>query len=381
MPPPLEIVAAERGRARAEFLDLPYRLHRDDPRFVPLLRRDQKALFDRQRHPFFQHAEAAFFLARRDGRPVGRIEAIVNHAHNRFHDDRVGFFGAFECERSEAAARALLEHAAGWLRARGLDVMRGPVTHSTNEECGLLVEGYEEPPFVGMPYNPPHYPALLEAAGLTTAKDLHAWDIRLEGSPPLELEKFAAMVLQDGRVRVRALDPRHYAREAGIFMDLYNACWERNWGFVPFTEAEFMYAAAQMRPLVTRFPEGALIAEVNGEPAGFCLAIADANQALIRIRSGRLLPFGFLRLSLGLRRVTQARLLALGVRPEFRRSGLDAVFALHLLTLGRRLGFRRAELGWTLEDNRAVRRIIQKAGAVAAIRRSKTYRLYDLPLG
>jgi GNAT superfamily N-acetyltransferase len=188
------------------------------------------------------------------------------------------------------------------------------------------------------------------------------------------------MVLQDGRVRVRSIDPRHYWREAGILMDLYNACWERNWGFVPLTEAEFMYAAAQMRPLVTRYPEGALVAEVNGEPAGFCLAIADANQALIRLRSGRLLPLGFLRLGLGLRRLTQARLLALGVRPEFRRSGLDAVFAMHLMKLGGRLGFRRAELGWTLEDNRAVRRTIQRAAMIAPIRCSKTYRLYDLAL-
>ena len=380
MPPPIEIVSAEGGRARAQFLDLPYHLHHDDPRFVPPLRRDQKTLFDRSRHPFFQHADAGFFLARRDGRPVGRIEAVVNHAHNRFHDDRVGFFGAFECEPSEAVAAALIERAAEWLRARNLDVMRGPVTHSTNEECGLLVDGFEQPPFVGMPYNPPHYAALLEAAGLTNAKDLHTWELLLDGSISELLEQFAAMVRQDGRLRIRHVDLTNYAREVRVLMDLYNACWERNWGFVPLTEAEFMFTAEQLRPLVARYPEGAVIAEVDGEPAGFCLAVADANQALIKLRTGRLLPFGFLRLSLGLRRVTQARLLALGVRAEFRRSGLEAVFALELMKLGQRLGFCRAELGWTLEDNRAVRRIIERAAAAVTLRRAKTYRLYDLAL-
>jgi hypothetical protein len=212
----VEIVPADGGRARAEFLDLPYRLHGRDPRFVPPLRREQKALFDRARHPFFRHAEAAFFLARRDGRPVGRVEAVVNHAHNRFHGDHVGFFGAFECESSPEVAGALLGQAAGWLRARGRDVMRGPVTHSTNEECGLLVEGFDEPACVGMPQNPPFYAALLEGAGLVKAKDLHAWSIALDGPVPEPLRGAALLARRRAKVRVRHVDLARWAQETRV---------------------------------------------------------------------------------------------------------------------------------------------------------------------
>ncbi len=376
----LEIVPADGGRARAEFLDLPYRLHGRDPAFVPPLRRDARHLFDRARHPFFRHAEAAFFVARRAGRPVGRVEAVVNHAHNRFHDDRVGFFGAFECEDAPPTAAALLERAAAWLGARGRDVMRGPVTHSTNEQCGLQVEGFDAPAFVGMPQNPAYYAALLEGAGLRKAKDLHAWGLTLD-EPPLLLRGAAARARRRAGVRVRPVDMRRYARETLLVMDLYNACWERNWGFVPLTEAEFTHTAEQLRPLIARHPGGLLIAEVDGRPAGFCLAVADANQALIGLRDGRLLPLGWLRLGLGLRRVNQARLLALGIRPEFRAAGLDAIFAFELLELGRRSGHRRVEIGWTLEDNQAVRTIIEHAVGVLGVRRTRTYRLYDRPLG
>jgi GNAT superfamily N-acetyltransferase len=373
----VEILPAERGRAHRQFLDLPYRLHRDDPRFVPPLRRERNALFDTSRHPFFQHAEAAFFLARRAGKPVGRIEAIVNHAHNRFHGDRVGFFGAFECEEARDASGALLEQAAGWLHSRGMEVMRGPVTHSTNEECGLLIDGFEDPPFVGMPYNPRYYPALLEAAGLEKAKDLHAWEVTLDRPVPEKLRRVAERVRLETRATVRRANPKDFDGEARRILEVYNASWEHNWGFVPLTEAEFAYSAEQLRPLLKRLPEAVLIAEADGRPVGFCLAVMDANQALIRVRNGRLSPFGVIRLLRGLSRVTQARVMALGIRTDYRRLGLDAVLVLELVELGKRLGYRRAELGWTLEDNAAVRSTIERGVGPMGLRRSKTYRLYD----
>src|SRR5882724_3782692 len=371
----LEIVAAETRRAVRAFIDLPYRLHRNHPQFVPPLRRERQELFDRSRHPFFRHAEAVLFLARRNGRLVGRIEAIVNHAHNRFHKDRVGFFGAFESENDRAVSEALLEGAAGWLKRRGMEVMRGPVTHSTNEECGLLIEGFQEPPMVGMPYNPPYYAALLEAFGLTKAKDVYGWEVRAEQTIPEKIHRVADIVRKSTNVVVRRANFADYAGEIRRAMGVYNASWTRNWGFVPLTEAEFIHTAHQLRPLLERFPEGALLAEVGGRTIGFCLAVLDVNQALARVRSGRLFPFGFWTLTRGLRRVDQARIMALGVRPEFRHRGIDALLYFELLSRGQRVGYRRAEIGWTLEDNRVMNRAIRLGG-----RHHKTYRLYEAAL-
>jgi GNAT superfamily N-acetyltransferase len=373
--PPIEIIPAETGNAFRAFIDLPYRLYRNHPHFVPPLRRERRDLFDKARHPFFRHAEGAFFLARRDGRPVGRIEAIVNHAHNQFHDDRVGFFGAFESEDDRAVSEALLESAARWLGERGLQVMRGPVTHSTNEETGLLIEGFEEPPMIGMPYNPPYYATLLEAFGLTKAKDVYGWEVRAEQTIPEKIHRVADIVRKSTNVVVRRANFADYAGEIRRAMGVYNASWTRNWGFVPLTEAEFVHAAEQLRPVLERFPEGVLLAEVGGRAVGFCLAVLDVNQALARVQDGRLFPFGFWHLYRGLRRIDQIRVMALGILPEFRHRGIDALLYLDLLSRGQRLGYRRAEIGWTLEDNRAMNRAIRMGG-----RHHKTYRLYEAPL-
>src|SRR5438128_1694735 len=229
----LEIVAAETRRALRAFIDLPYRLHRNHPQFVPPLRRERHELFDRSRHPFFRHAEAVLFLARRNGRLVGRIEAIVNHAHNRFHEDRVGFFGAFESENDRAVSEALLEGAAGWLKRRGMEVMRGPVTHSTNEECGLLIDGFQEPPMVGMPYNPPYYAALLEAFGLTKAKDLYAWEVRADREIPDKIPRVAEIARRSTNVVVRQVSFADYAGEIRRAVGVYNASWTRKPGPAP----------------------------------------------------------------------------------------------------------------------------------------------------
>jgi GNAT superfamily N-acetyltransferase len=371
----VEVVPAERGRAHREFLALPYRLHGHDARFVPPLRRDRAALFDRARHPFFRHADAAYFVARRHGRPVGCIEAVVNHAHNRFHGDRVGFFGAFECADDRSVADALLGRAAAWLTERGMAVMRGPVTHSTNEACGLLVEGFDDPALVGMPWNPSYYAPLLEGFGLRKAKDLYMWQAATDAELPAKVRRIAERVAQDPRTRIRGPDLREYDAEVRRVMDVYNASWERNWGFVPLTDAEFAHAAQQLRPLVARHPEGVLIVEIDGRPAGFCLTVMDVNQALAGLRDGRLFPCGFLRLLRGFKRVNRARVMAFGVRPEYRNLGLDALLLITGLDIGRRRGLRHVEVGWTLEDNAIVDRAL-----AAHARRTKTYRLYDVAL-
>jgi GNAT superfamily N-acetyltransferase len=373
--PPVEIIPADTASAFRAFIDLQYRLYRNQPHFVPPLRRERLDLFDKSHHPFFRHAEGAFFLARRDGRPVGRIEAIINHAHNEFHGDRVGFFGAFESENDRTVSDALLASAARWLGDRRLQVMRGPVTHSTNEETGLLIEGFDEPPMIGMPYNPPYYASLLETFGLRKAKDVYGWEIRAEQTIPEKIHRVADIVRKSTNVVVRRANFADYAGEIRRAMAVYNASWTRNWGFVPLTDAEFIHAADQLRPVLERFPEGVLLAEVGGRPVGFCLAVLDVNQALARVRDGRLFPFGFWHLYRGLKRIDQVRVMALGIVPEFRHRGIDALLYLELLSHGQRLGYRRAEIGWILEDNRAMNRAILMGG-----RHHKTYRLYEAPI-
>jgi ribosomal protein S18 acetylase RimI-like enzyme len=372
--PALEIVPAESGRAHRQFIDLPYRLYRGDPRFVPPLRRERRDLFCQTRHPFFAHADAAFFLARRAGRPVGRIEAIVNHSYGALHDARTGFFGAFECEDDRAASDALLDAAAAWLRARGMTAMRGPFTHSQNEEYALLVDGFDAPPVVQLAYNPPYYAALLEAFGLRRARDLHAWWADAAAEPEPRLLRIAAAIRARGRITIRPVRLADYDAEVDRAERLLNEVLEQTRGFVPVTSAELRFAAAQFRALFR--PELVLFAEVGGVPAGILLAMPDFNQALARVRDGRLFPFGWLRVARGVRAIDQLRLMALGVRPAYRRRGIELLLCLELLAAARRLGYRGGELSMVWEDNDAIHATIAAMGA----RRTKTYRIYEKAL-
>jgi GNAT superfamily N-acetyltransferase len=368
------IVAAESGCAHRDFVGLPYRLYRDDPRFVPPLRRERRDLFSKARHPFFAHAEAAFFVARRGGRTVGRIEAVVNHAYAACHDPRTGFFGAYECENDQAASNALLDAAAGWLRARRKTAMRGPFTHSQNEEYALLVEGHDAPPTVQLAYNPPYYGDLLERYGLRRARDLHAWWADTDGAIDPRLRRVAAAVRRRGRIRIRPLRLDDYDAEVDRAEQLLNEVLAATRGFVPVTSAELRFAARQFRALLR--PELVLFAEVADVPAGIVLAMPDFNQALAHVPGGRLFPFGWLRVARGLRRIDQLRLLALGVRPAYRRRGIEALLCLELREAARRLGYRGGELAMVWEDNEAIHGTIAAMGG----RRTKTYRIYETNL-
>lgn len=370
----VDIVAAESGRAHREFVGLPYRLYRGDARFVAPLRRERRDLFSKARHPFFAHADAAFFVARRGGRVVGRIEAVVNHSYAALHEARTGFFGAYECENDRAASDALLKAAAGWLRERGMAVMRGPFTHSQNEEYALLVDGFDAPPTVQLAYNPPYYADLLEGYGLRRARDLHAWWADVDGPLDPRLLRAAAAIRNRGRITVRPLRMKEYDAEIDRGERLLNEVLAETRGYVPITPAELRFAAAQFRTLFR--PELVLFAEVGGAPAGIVLAMPDFNQALARVPDGRLFPFGWLRVARGLRAIDQLRLLALGVRPAYRRRGIELLLCLELREAARRLGYRGGELSMVWEDNAAVHPTIEAMGG----RRTKTYRIYEAAL-
>jgi GNAT superfamily N-acetyltransferase len=363
-------VTAVRGRVDLEaFIALPYRLHRDDPRWVPPLRRDVRMLLSRTKNPFFEHAEAEYFLARREGEVVGRIAAIHNRLHNEVHADRVGFFGFFEAVNDAAVAAALLEAAAAWLQPRRLDVLRGPVSFSTNDEAGLLVDGFETPPAVMMPHNPPYYATLLEAAGLHKAKDLLAYQ-RSDTGLPERLVRGASLTEQRYGLRVRALDMKRFDREVEVIKRLYNASWERNWGFVPMTDHEIDHLARQLKPVVV--PEIVLFAERGDETAGFAVALPDLNVALRANPSGRMFP-GILKVLWAARKIDRIRILLLGVVPAWRGKGIDVMLFKHVWEKATAKGYYWGEGGWILEDNHAMRNGLERMGFEVY----KTYRIYE----
>jgi GNAT superfamily N-acetyltransferase len=359
-------------RARERFIAFPYALHRGERGWAPLLRRDVRRLLSAAKNPFFAHAEAAHFLAERRAEVVGRITAIHNRAHNEFHRDGVGFFGFFESIDDPAVARALFDRAGEWLAGRGLDVMRGPASFSTNDEAGLLVDGFETPAALMMPHNPRYYASLVEGAGFRKAKDLLAYRKTFD-QPPERLLTAARRLEKRRGITIRSLEMARFEQEVDLIKRLYNRAWERNWGFVPMSDAEIDFLAAQLRPVVV--PELVAIAEHEGQPIGFAVVLPDLNVALRKNPSGRLFP-GILRVLLASRGIDRLRVLLLGTVPEWRGKGVDALLDRKVWEEAYRRGFRWAEAGWVLEDNHPMRNGLVNLGFEVY----KTYRLYDRPI-
>jgi hypothetical protein len=358
------------------FVDFPYRLYdaKEHANWVAPLRVAVYDALDRKKNPFYRDAERELFLAMRGGEVVGRIAAIENRAHNRFHDDRVGFFGFFECIDDQRAADWLFRAAAGWLSLRGLTTMRGPMNPSTNYECGLLVQGFEHRPTFMTAWNPPYYDALCRGAGLAKAKDLLAfWFPAAEPGYALPefVERQADRALERGRISFRDLDPKHFDREVAACWEIYNDAWERNWGFVPFSQAEFEHMAKDMKHLL--WPQLAFMASVDGSPAGFMLAVPDYNEVLVANRGGRLFPLGLVRMLLGKRTIKTARVMALGVKREFRTRSILALFTREVMRRGLAMGKIGAEASWLLEDNQLIVKPMQAMGARERMR----WRVYD----
>jgi GNAT superfamily N-acetyltransferase len=371
--PQVEIREMKEGESLKQFIRVAWHVNSSDPAWVPPLFLTVKTLLDRRRHPFHRHADVAYFLAMRNGSPVGRIAAIVNHRHNEFHRERTGFFGMFECEDDPEVAIGLFDQAASWLRERGVERMRGPVNLSTNHDCGLLVEGFDRRPVVMMPHNPAYYPQLFRMAGLAKSRDLLAYWIDSQ-EPPERLVAGADKIASRLGVSIRTIEMRRFPAEVALIREIYNAAWSRNWGFVPMTEAEFGFMARELKLIVD--PDLCLIAEVRGEPVGFSLALPDINQALRRAPDGRLLPFGIFRVLAEMRRLKGFRIVILGLKPGFQQQGLGACLYLRTWRSGASKGYRYAEASWILEDNWKMRRPLESMGAVPY----KRYRIYERPL-
>ena len=355
------------------FIDFIYTHYHDSEHWVPPLRMERRKLIDTRKNPFYRHAERELFLAERAGRVVGRIGAIVNHNHNRHHSDRVGFFGFFESIDDQAVAAALFEAARGYLRGRGMDAMRGPANPSVNDEYGLLVEGFDLPPAVMMPYNPPYYARLLEGCGLRKAKDLYAFRGATQTTLDVPKIKRANEIFKKrSGLTYRSLDMKDYPAEIERIKLIYNRAWQGNWGEVPMTDEEFDALAKDLKPVVR--PELVIIAETaEGAVAGFGLSLPDINIALKDNRGGGLLR-GLWYLFTRRSRIDLSRILVCGVLPEYRRTGAAGVLFYELAARAHELGYRRGEASWILEDNVMM---IRAAEAMQS-RKDKTYRIYQM---
>jgi GNAT superfamily N-acetyltransferase len=367
----------------AEFISLPWDIYAGDRNWVPPLRVALKDALDERKNPFFKHAVKEAWLVRRDSdrHVVGRVVGVVDRAHDEFHGERLVFFGYFEAIDDPRVTAMLLDAVRDWGRARGQTTLRGPVNLSTNHECGLLVEGFDDPPAVMMTYNPPYYAAHFQAYGLAKAKDLYAYDIAKEGAKfANRLVRHADQLRERGRVTFRTPRMKDFWREVDLILDIYNDAWEKNWGFVPMTREEFRHLAKDLKMILD--PRLLLIAEVDGRPAGFAVTLPDVNQAIHKIRDGRLLPTGLFKLLWHIqgpgrkKTIKRCRIITLGIKRGYQAYGIGPLLYTEYLRRGPELGYESGEASWILEDNRPMNQALRLMNG----RRNKVYRIYDLPL-
>jgi len=361
---------------RDAFIKFPWKIYRDDPAWVPPLLIERKAFLDRKRHPFYEHGDARLFLAKRNGEIVGRIIASDDPNYNALHQSNVGCFGLFDCIDDGEVAAALFRAAGEWVRGKGRDEMMGPIDYSTNYVCGLLIDGFQHPPTLLTAHNPPYYADLIERCGFTKARDWYAWWFSEAPASAKRFREIASARAEKQSVRIRPVNLKDMAGEARRIRAIYNQAWEKNWGFVPFTEAEFEHMAKEMKPVLV--PPATLIAEIGDEPVGFVIGVPDINVAFRHI-NGRLttfgLPIGLLKLLYYKTKIRTGRLVALGVVEKYRRVGIAEMLVLQVMDEAFKRGFT-GELSMTLEDNVMVNRFIEAMGAA----RYKTYRIYTSSL-
>jgi hypothetical protein len=375
----VKIRPARTKRELKRFVKVPFRLHRDRPQWVAPLVYERMEFLDRGKNPWFEHGEAELLVAERDGEPVGRVSAHLDRRWDEFQGGNDAMFGFFETAEDPEVARALLEAASEWARERGRERILGPMDFTTNDELGILIEGYERRPMILEPWHPPFYRELIEAEGFAKAMDVLMWELQFGDLK--EGERFdpaihaaAEKALRDEGIVIRNMRKREMAAEVARFMDVYNEAWGDNWGFVPITEAEVEFQAKNLKQVLDE--DWAYMAEKEGEIVGAALTLPDINQVLAKL-NGRLLPFGWLRFLLGRRRIDQLRVFALGVKHDYRHSGVAAgLYLKHLETAARPGTIEGGEMGWILETNGPMNRAMEGMGGKVV----KKYRVYEKAL-
>jgi GNAT superfamily N-acetyltransferase len=366
-------------RELKRFVKVPFGLHRGHPQWVAPLVFERMEFLNREKNPWFEHAEAEFFIAERDGEPVGRVTAQVDHRWDTYQGGSDAMFGFFETADDPEVAAALLGAASDWAREKGRSRVLGPMDFTTNDEIGILIEGYERRPMILEPWHPPYYRELVEAEGFSKAMDVQMWELQFGDLK--EGERFdpsihaaAEKALHDEGIAIRNMNKRDMAGEVRRFMDVYNEAWGDNWGFVPITDAEVEFQAKNLKQVIDE--DWAFMAEKDGEVVGAALTLPDINQVLAKL-NGRLLPFGWLRFLLGKGKIDQLRVLALGVKHEYRHSGVAAgLYLKHLQTAAGPGSIGGGEMGWILETNGPMNRAMEGMGGKVV----KKYRIYEKSL-
>ena len=372
----IEVSEVTSRRERDAFIKFQWEIYANDPAWVPPLIIERKRFLDRKQHPFYRHGDAALFLARKNGTIAGRIMASDDPNYNSLHQTNVGCFGLFECVDDKEVAAALFDAAASWLGKKGRTELMGPIDYSTNYVCGLLIDGFQFPPTILTAHNPPYYRQLIENCGFRKTKDWYAWWFADPCNAAARLRRLGTRSKNRWPVKIRPADLKNLRDESRRLRAIFNHAWEKNWGFVPFTEAEIAFMTEELKPVIV--PEFAWIAEIGSEPAGFILALPDINVVL-RDLNGRLtrfgLPTGLIKLLTYKNRVQKGRLIALGVVDRYRRAGIAEMLVLRIIEETMIKRGITGELSMTLEDNHMINRFLEAIGA----ERYKTYRIYGRP--
>ena len=374
----MRVSIQEIGTAREmdRFIKFQWKIYKNDKNWVSPLLIDRKNFLNPRKNPFFKYAQVKFYLAY-DGknRPVGRIGAIISHNHLKTHNDGAGFFGLFECIDDQAVADLLFDNAASFLRSQGIRIMRGPISMNINDEIGLLISGFDTPPVIMMPHNPRYYEKLVEGHGFKKEIDWYAYYMEeRNGRVPERLARGVDLIKKRYNISIRPISMKHFDEEVERIHQVYTSAWEKNWGAVAMTDDEFRHLAKDLKMIAV--PDLIFIAEVDGKIAGVSVALPDINQAFKRIKNGRLLPFGIIKLLWYRRKIDMIRLTIMGVIKEYRHMGIDACFVHETYRKALALGIWRCEMSQILETNVSMNNVLVKLGA----RIYKTYRIYDYTL-
>ncbi len=368
----VQIVKVQDKKGLKEFVKFQWDVYKDDKYWVPPLLMDRYKILSRDKNPFFEHGDIQLFLAKRGEKIVGRVAAIKNDLHNKIHNDKVGFWGFFEAFDDKEVVKALFDSAKEWLKANGLDVMRGPYNPSVNDDCGLLIDGFDDEPRILMPYNPRYYQTLIEEYGFVKAKDLYAYEISNEEMSKNEkIKRVANIAMQRSGMKLRPINMSDFKAEVDKVKYVYNKAWEPNWGFVPLTDSEMDALAKDLKTLIEK--DLVVFGEIDGKVVGFALALPDYN-AVFKKMNGRLFPTGIFHLLFGKKAIKYVRIIILGVIPEYQKRGLDAAFYNYILETAAKHNWFLGEASWILEDNEMMNRgAIEMRGKLY-----KKYRIYEV---
>lgn len=371
-----EIREANTKKEIYQFIDFAHDHYAGDPHYVPELFIAQKEMFDRKKYPFYEFGEVQCFMAYDGSKIVGRIAAIKNPRYNDYHKSNIGFFGFFEFINSKEVVEGLLQAAQKCLASENYDYLMGPTNFSTNETAGFLVDGFHEPPKIMMTYNKPYYDELLKSVGLTKEMDLYAYMLltKTVSDKSIRLSTLLEERLKKRGITIRNISIKNFKQEVVHLKSLYNAAWENNWGFVPFTDSEFKHIADGMKMLADE--DFAYMAEKDGTPIGFSISLPDINEVTKGFKKGRLLPFNIIKLLLNKKKTRNVRILAMGVIEEYRKLGIEAIFFAKNIKEARKRNLHGGEASWVLESNTEMVHSAEKLNGD----KYKTYRLYKFPL-